>query len=45
MARHEALRTTFSQIDGRPVQVIGPAESGVSSWRSTTCVHEAERAG
>ena len=28
VARHEALRTTFSQIDGRPVQVIGPAEAG-----------------
>src|SRR5262249_9090400 len=28
VARHEALRTTFSQIDGRPVQVIGPAENG-----------------
>src|SRR5262249_32468800 len=27
-ARHEALRTTFSQIDGHPVQVVGPAESG-----------------
>src|SRR5262245_38395428 len=26
VARHEALRTTFSQIDGRPVQVIGPVE-------------------
>jgi amino acid adenylation domain-containing protein len=28
VARHEVLRTTFSQIDGRPVQVIGPAEDG-----------------
>ena len=28
VARHEALRTAFSQIDGRPVQVIGPAETG-----------------
>src|SRR5262249_27477629 len=28
VARHEALRTTFSQIEGRPVQVIGPEEAG-----------------
>ena len=28
VARHEALRTTFSQIEGRPIQVIGPAEQG-----------------
>jgi amino acid adenylation domain-containing protein len=28
VARHEALRTTFSQIDGRPAQIIGPAENG-----------------
>jgi amino acid adenylation domain-containing protein len=28
VARHEALRTTFSQIDGRPIQVIGSAENG-----------------
>src|SRR5262249_56247085 len=28
VARHEALRTTFSQVDGRPIQVIGPAENG-----------------
>src|SRR5262249_37073208 len=28
VARHEALRTTFSQVDGHPVQVIGPAENG-----------------
>ena len=28
VARHEALRTTFSWLDGRPVQIIGPAEGG-----------------
>ena len=28
IARHQALRTTFSLIDGRPAQIIGPAESG-----------------
>ena len=28
VARHEAIRTTFSQVDGRPTQVIGPAENG-----------------
>jgi amino acid adenylation domain-containing protein len=28
VARHEVLRTTFSQVDGRPVQIIGPAETG-----------------
>jgi amino acid adenylation domain-containing protein len=27
-ARHEVLRTTFSQVDGRPIQVIGTAETG-----------------
>src|SRR5262249_54906293 len=26
--RHEALRTRFRQVEGRPVQVIGPAEEG-----------------
>ena len=24
--RHEALRTTFAEVDGRPVQIISPAE-------------------
>jgi syringomycin synthetase protein SyrE len=28
VARHEALRTTFRQIDGHPIQVIGSAEKG-----------------
>ena len=28
VARHEALRTTFSQIDGCPFQIIGLAEQG-----------------
>jgi amino acid adenylation domain-containing protein len=28
VARHETLRTTFSQVEGRPVQIIGPPESG-----------------
>jgi amino acid adenylation domain-containing protein/FkbM family methyltransferase len=28
VARHEALRTTFRQVDGRPIQVIGPSEKG-----------------
>jgi amino acid adenylation domain-containing protein len=28
VARHEALRTTFSQIEGHPIQIIGPAEKG-----------------
>ena len=26
--RHEALRTTFRQVDGHPAQVIGPADGG-----------------
>jgi len=29
VARHEALRTTFPQTDGRPFQLIGPAEMGL----------------
>src|SRR5688572_21324153 len=28
VARHEALRTTFSHIEGRPFQIIGLAEQG-----------------
>jgi amino acid adenylation domain-containing protein len=28
VARHEVLRTTFSEVDGQPVQIIGPAETG-----------------
>jgi amino acid adenylation domain-containing protein len=28
VSRHEVLRTTFSQVDGRPVQIIGPADTG-----------------
>ena len=30
VARHEALRTRFVNIDGRPQQVIAPANSGFS---------------
>jgi amino acid adenylation domain-containing protein len=30
VARHEALRTTFCQCDGQPVQVIGAADSGMA---------------
>ena len=30
VARHEALRTTFSQLDGRPIQLIGPPDAGFS---------------
>jgi amino acid adenylation domain-containing protein len=28
VARHEALRTTFTQIDGQPIQIIGSVEKG-----------------
>ena len=28
VARHEDLRTTFASVDGQPVQVIGPADTG-----------------
>ncbi|HSU17580.1 non-ribosomal peptide synthase/polyketide synthase [Longimicrobium sp.] len=28
VARHEALRTTFAEVDGEPVQRVAPAEAG-----------------
>ena len=34
VARHESLRTTFTEVDGQPMQVI--AESRPSSCRSST---------
>ncbi len=35
--RHEVLRTTFSQIDDRPVQLIGPADRGFALQEHDLC--------
>lgn len=41
--RHEALRTTFHSVEGRPVQVVGPASPVVVSFMDLTLLPEAER--
>src|SRR6185436_12786268 len=37
VARHEILRTTFSQVDGRSVKVIGSAEQGFHLQERNLC--------
>jgi len=37
VARHEVLRTTFRQVDGRPIQVIGPPEKGFQLEEENLC--------
>ncbi len=41
--RHEALRTTFQSVNGRPIQVVGPAEPVTVSVKDMSGLSEAER--
>ncbi|TCP59316.1 amino acid adenylation domain-containing protein [Tumebacillus sp. BK434] len=43
MSRHEALRTTFREVDGRPVQVIGAAQRQTLPIRDLQSIAPTER--
>ncbi|HXU33587.1 MAG TPA: condensation domain-containing protein, partial [Thermoanaerobaculia bacterium] len=37
VSRHESLRTTFSEVEGRAVQVVRPAAASGRSWVPLRC--------
>ncbi|HEV2764145.1 MAG TPA: condensation domain-containing protein, partial [Pyrinomonadaceae bacterium] len=43
MRRHEVLRTTFASVEGRPVQIVAPAEPFKLEAEDLTALPEAER--